>query len=210
MCHHTTAVRRDERIYWATKYPVREAAVHAFARKTLKALPKKSLKILDLGCGYGDDALFFARHGHAVVALDFSDASMKKLKERIGQLSIKPVRRDLSKRLPFKDCEFDVVYAHLSVHYFDDAVTQKIFDDVRRVLRKGGLFFVKCKSVDDPLYGKGKKVGPDTFRREHLRHFFSKEYMKEKLQVFEIVDLRRSSSTYDGVRSAFIEAIAQS
>ncbi|TSC58868.1 MAG: methyltransferase [Candidatus Peregrinibacteria bacterium Greene0416_19] len=203
---------RSERTYWSTKYPVRQGTVHPSARKAVRSFPRGRLKILDLGCGYGDDALFFARRGHEVWALDFSAASMRRLRQAIADHAlndIHPMTHDISRRLPFEHDSFDVVYAHLSLHYFDDRVTEHVFADIRRILRPGGLLFVKCKSVDDPLYGKGTCVGPDMFRHGHVRHFFSREYLAEKLRDFSIITLRRSSSMYDGKRSAFVEAVAR-
>jgi SAM-dependent methyltransferase len=110
--------------------------------------------------------------------------------------------------LPFADRSFDAVYAHLSVHYFDDAVTRSVFAEMRRVLRPGGFLFVKCKSVDDCLYGVGEQIGPDMFRSDHTRHFFSRDYLQSMLSEFDIVSLRKSSAAYHGKRSAFVQAVA--
>ena len=50
---------------------------------------------------------------------------------------------------------FAAVYAHLSVHYFDDEVTAFIFSEVHRVLRLNGYFALRVKSVENELYGQG-------------------------------------------------------
>ena len=68
---------------------------------------------------------------------------------------------------------------------------------------------MKCKSVDDPLYGQGEKVGGDMYVLEYERHFFSKEYMKEKLKDFIILELEETSDTYNERQSAFIEAVGR-
>ncbi len=113
------------------------------------------------------------------------------------------------RHINFKPESFDVIYAHLSLHYFDDRTTTTIFNKLFKVLRSGGYLFIKCKSVDDALYGKGREIENDMYVSDHIRHFFSKGYMEEKLTKFKIVKVRRTSSVYYDYKSGFIEAIAQ-
>lgn len=172
---------------------------------------KRGMRLLDLGCGYGEDSLYFARKGMRVTAMDFSKTGTRHLQKEAQRLDYDMDVRcnDLSKKLPFKNNSFDAVYAHLSLHYFDDHKTQKIFEEVKRILKPGGVFFVKCKSVDDPLFGKGKKVGVDMYHHDHARRFFRKEFMQSLLNDWTIVSVRRTSSTYVDYRSNFIEAVAR-
>jgi ubiquinone/menaquinone biosynthesis C-methylase UbiE len=206
-------VQEFQRRQWRDKWADRRGDVNAFAKKVFRMLPKKRpVTLLDLGCGNGVDSLFFASHGVSVTALDFSESGIDALRADIkksGLKQIKPVLHDLSKRLPFKSSAFDVIYAHLSVHYFDDAATRAIFAEMLRVLKPGGSLFVKCKSVDDALYGVGDKIGPDMYRKGHIRHFFSRDYMKGLLSDWKIVSVRRTSSTYHLYKSSFIEAVAK-
>ena len=75
-------------------------------------------------------------------------------------------------------------------------------------MKSGGIIFIKCKSVEDALYGQGEKVGEDMYKKGHLRHFFSENYMKEKLRDFKILNVRKTSSVYHQYKSNFIEAVA--
>lgn len=77
------------------------------------------------------------------------------------------------------------------------------------MLRKNGVLFVKCKSTDDPLFGIGKKIAENMYEHGHVRHFFSEEHMKQCLQHFVILDVRKTAAHYDGKQSAFIEAVAK-
>ena len=183
-----------------------------FARECYAQIRDKNFEtLLDLGCGDGRDAAYFARKGFKVTAVDFSESGIRHLKQRIkeGKLSnITPLLKDI-KKIKFKE-KFDVIYAHLSLQYFDDARTTQIFNELFKILKKDGLIFIKCKSIEDDRYGVGKKVGEDTYLKgDHLRHFFTKEYMKEKLEPFKILRLRKTSSVYHQYKSSFIEAIAR-
>ena len=108
----------------------------------------------------------------------------------------------------FQENLFDVIYAHLSLHYFDDEITLQIFNRLYYCLKPNGMIFVKCKSIEDPLFGKGKKLGENMYLEGHLRHFFDKEFMKMNLNKFKIIKIKKSSSKYHHCKSNFIEAIA--
>lgn len=197
---------------WKNKWRGRTEPVNAFAKTLVRRMGKgRGRKILDIGCGNGTDSLYFSRSGFAVTATDFSESGIETLRSSAvaNGLSVTSLLHDTAKKFPFPDATFNAVYAHLALHYFDDAVTRRVFADVQRLLKPNGYFFVKCKSVDDSFYGKGTKVGPDTYRSDHTRHFFSADYMREMLEGFHILSLRRSSSFFHGKRSAFIAAIAR-
>jgi len=49
--------------------------------EVLKLLPPtRRLKLLDIGCGEGKDAVFFARNGYDVTGIEISDAGLDKAK----------------------------------------------------------------------------------------------------------------------------------
>jgi len=167
-----------------------------FAIMILEWIKKlKGNKILELGCGEGRDSIFFAKNRYEIFSLDCSEKAIKSFKENMVKNNVQklvhPVIYDISKPLKFDDKTFDIVFAHLSLHYFDDKTTTSIFNEIYRVLKIGGLLFVKVKSIDDPLYGKGKKVDEDMFELGHTRHFFSKEYLINKARRFKILSLKQ-------------------
>jgi len=193
---------------WEKKWrDAKTMPVNAFAKKSYSFFKNKHNKLLDLGCGSGKDSIYFAKKGLDVTAVDFSKTGLDKISKNIDNLKI--VNQSLE-NLKFKPNSFDIIYAHLSLHYFDDRTTSKIFIKLHSILKKNGLIFIKCKSTDDILFGKGKKIEPNMYRRNnHIRHFFSKDYMQDKLSKYKILKIRKTSSTtYGGDKSSFIEAIA--
>lgn len=199
------------RAVWQKKWEGRQEPVNAFAKSLVRKLGEgRSRKILDVGCGSGVDSLYFARHGYAVTATDFSRSGIEILRRRADEdhLKIDASLHDTAKTFRFPDRSFDVIYAHLALHYFDDRTTRKVFAEMRRLLKPKGVFFVKCKSTKDCQYGTGEQVGPDMFRDGHVRHFFTPAYMKAMLEGFTVRSLRSSASAYHGKRSAFVAAVA--
>lgn len=191
-----------------------------FAITALEWIKKlKGNRILDLGCGEGKDSIFFAKNGYEVFSLDCSEKAIKSLEENVVRNNVQelvhPLLYDISKNLKFEDEIFDIVFAHLSLHYFDDKITNKIFAEIRRVLKVGGFLFVRVKSTEDPLYGKGKKIDEDMFELGHIRHFFSKDYLINKAKGFKILSIKQTKEKSDyalkavSKDSAFLELIGE-
>lgn len=193
---------KNAKAYWDknwTRWP-EDREPSSFARKALKLFTLKgALSVLDLGCGTGRDSLFFMENGLHVTAVDVSQAAL----DKIRRPNIRKICADLSD-LALEPDSFNAVYAHLSLHYFDDAATRRIIAGVYQALKPGGVFCLRCKSVKDPLYGRGARVGPDMFEEEHLRHFFSPEYMQDVLGVFDACAVTETEEDYYGP-CAFVE-----
>ena len=196
----------DAKQHWEATYGDRVMVSPLDFTKRVLAFAKPGDAILDVGCGDGRDAAFFAHSGLRVTAVDFSETAIERVKGTGLPIDARVME---TTAMDFPDACFDVVYAHLSLHYFDDATTAAIFENIRRMLKPGGHFFVRCKSTKDRFYGEGEKVGEHMFRMTHVRHFFTPEYMREKLGGFTVVELGESSASYDGGESRFVNAIAR-
>lgn len=181
--------------------------VNNFAKKSFSEIKKHNefKTLLDLGCGTGQDANYFANKGLHVTAVDFSASGIQLIPKHPN---LKIINQDIQ-NINFTNNSFDVIYSHLSLHYFDNQTTTQIFNKLHSILSPGGLIFIKCKSTDDKLYGIGEKLESDIFCiNDHVRHFFSKNYMKEKIAKFSLLKIRKTSSIYHGHKSSFIEVIA--
>lgn len=181
-----------------------------FADEVIKIMQPTS-KILELGCGAGNDSVVFVTGGHQVIATDFSDIAIRKNSERFKNISNLTFETlDVSHPFRFSDNEFDVVYARLSLHYFTDEITRKIFSEIHRVIKPNGYLCFICKSINDPLYGKGTEIEKDMFKFEgHTRHFFSEEYAKSLLgKSFKIEKMESGDDKFYGNDSAYVKVIA--
>jgi SAM-dependent methyltransferase len=205
---------QDQRILWDDKHTTGVHAVHsnsasAFAKRVLPELTQHTT-LLDLGCGVGSDARYFARHGIQVTATDFSEVVIAQNQTLPKTQNLEFAIIDITDVLPYADNSFDVVYAHLSLHYFSNQQTQSIFDEISRVLRPSGKLYFACKSIHDQKYGEGEEIGPDMFiRKGHVRHFFSLGYCRQLLDKdFTIELLEETGHEYDGELSSFTYCFA--
>lgn len=99
----------------------------------------KGKKILGLASGGGQQMPIFAALGAVCTVLDYSNGQIeteKTVAEREGY-SIEAIHGDMTKKLPFEDESFDIVFHPVSNCYIKDV--QHVFDEAYRVLKHGGL-----------------------------------------------------------------------
>lgn len=149
--------------YWAKLHALYSqtewASKPSLFAETVKEYVPSSGTLLDLGAGLGQDSAYFSDLGYKVTATDLNTGKLAILAG--GTFSVQAV--DLREVLPYGDTSFDVVYAHLSLHYFDQATTCQIFDEIHRVLKPGGVLAFFTNSTDDPEYNTGTRIEPDYF-----------------------------------------------
>lgn len=152
----------DQRAMWERKFGAGEHDEYRkqpsdFARVALGLIPAGST-VLELGCGVGVDADFFAQNGHEVTATDFSKVVIEQNKAKYNKPNLEFEALDLEAELPYEQGRFDVIFAQLSLHYWTPDITAEIFERMHRVLRAGGLLLFSCKGTDDYYYGDGQEV----------------------------------------------------
>lgn len=107
--------------------------------------------ILDIGCGTGENALFFAGEGHEVWGIDSSPLAIRKAEKKAGERGL-PVRflvmdaRD-TVRLGRK---FDTVTDSGFFHTLSDENRLLFADSLSAVLPHGGRYFMLCFSEQEP------------------------------------------------------------
>jgi SAM-dependent methyltransferase len=102
----------------------------------LKYLPAGA-RLLDLGCGGGQDAGDLGQRGYRVVGLDRTSALLSAARRR--HLSLPLVRADL-RQLPFQAMSFDGLWAAASLMHLPKQDVRRILTDLCGLVRPGGLF----------------------------------------------------------------------
>lgn len=169
-----------------------------FAEQAIRYFPDEG-KILELGAGQAQDGCFFAQHGYDVLSTDIEKTALElaKQKAKDRNVALKVVKVDLRNELPFDSEGFDVVYAHLSLHYFDHETTRRLLGEIRRVLKPGGILAFLTNSVNDPEYATGKAIEPDYFLIDETeKRYLSEATTRAFTHHFEIKILDELGETY--------------
>jgi SAM-dependent methyltransferase len=152
--------------------------------------------VLELGAGHGRDALFFAREGFALHALDFSATGLQQLREAARALGIDErvttTVHDVRKPLPLPDAWVDAVFAHMLLCMaLSTEQIHALVDEVRRVLRPGGVFVYTVRHTRDAHYGTGIAHGDDIYEHGGFAvHFFSRDLVDALAEGWTLIEVR--------------------
>lgn len=116
--------------------------------------PTTRLKLLDIGCGEGKDAVFFARNGYDVTAFDISDAGIEKTKRLADNAGVQVTvfKADI---LDFRlDTNFDILFSSGVLHYVKPQLREELFSNYKQFTNANGLHifnvFVNKPFIDPP------------------------------------------------------------
>jgi SAM-dependent methyltransferase len=144
-----------------------------------------SRKLLDLGCGTGNDVVRLATAGFSVTGLDFSNKAidLASAKEIPGA---EFVQADMTETLPFPQAYFDAVFSNVALHMFDDSTTARIVAEVRRILISGGTFIFHVNSHEDRELRSSRKRVVKVLARNLVQeedgqtmHYFSADELRD-------------------------------
>jgi ubiquinone/menaquinone biosynthesis C-methylase UbiE len=100
---------------------------------------RKSIKCLDLGCGWGNNLNFLKREGFDAYGIDFSERAVTYLKSLEFQVVCSNFEN-----IPFEDNSFDFVIDKSSIQHNSKQDITKIIREVYRVLRGGADSILSC------------------------------------------------------------------
>lgn len=145
-----------------------------FAQFVLDNYLSEGDSIIELGCGNGRDACFFARNKIGVIAVDQCDEEIEKLSrdnDDIRNLSFKS--GDFTNLDDYHE-KFDAVYSRFTLHSVGANDQQRTLEWAKRNLKTGGRLCIETRGMKNELYQQGTAVAgePDAFiLNEHYRRF---------------------------------------
>ena len=168
--------------YWAKRstsfQEQRRAELHSsladrWLKEIGKYLPKKKLKILDVGCGSGFFTILLAQQGHEVLGVDLTPDMIKRSKELAEEEGADCIFQVMdAENLTFADETFDVVISRNLTWTLPDA--NRAYREWLRVLKKGG-----CLLNFDANYGASDCADTSHLPQNHAHNKLGEELLQE-------------------------------
>lgn len=131
----------------------------------------KKGNFLDLGTGPGTQAIALAKRGFRVTGSDISKLAIEK-----ARLSTKNVNFEIDDILnsKFESESFDYILDRGCFHVLsiDDRATY--LSQIKRILKKNGIIFLKCMSKDEKNLPNDK--GPHKFVKNEIIQYFQNDF----------------------------------
>jgi len=152
-------------------------------------------KAIDLGCGAGNYAIYFAERGFEVTGVDFSPTAIKIARENAAEKGVKCnfFVADVVEELDKINQTWDFAYDWELLHHIFPEQRQKYVENVYRIVNPGGRYLSVCFSQEDTGFGgsgKFRKTSLGTvlyFSSENeLRELFKPYFQEIDLQTIEI------------------------
>ncbi len=133
---------RDAYTNWSTTYDSDRNLTRDLdaivTREILEPVPCQT--ILEMGCGTGKNTVFLASRAERVIALDFSEGMLAQARSKVTMQRVAFAIADFTAPLPLRADAVDLVTCNLVLEHI--ANLDAVFDQVQRVLKRGGHFLI--------------------------------------------------------------------
>jgi ubiquinone/menaquinone biosynthesis C-methylase UbiE len=169
---------------WETLYKNQDVESMPWYNESLDAdleLELDKIKInkdsfLDLGTGPGTQAIKLLERGFYVTASDLSPTSIHKATVRFNTRRINEVKFMVDDILNsnLNDNEFDFIFDRGCFHVLSPEKRSTYTTEVYRILKEGGILFLKCFSEKEPE----RDFGPYRFSSDMIKEIFENSGFK--------------------------------
>ena len=104
----------------------------------------------------------------------------------------------MRKTLPFENDKFDIVFTNLSIHYFSDIETKRLIEEIRRILKKDGLFIGSVNGI------QGYEKIKETAKVLDYHYYLNKG---KYIRLFDVQDVERYLSNFEILKVKELETI---
>ena len=182
--------RLNERIDWNTFYEERVMKAPFLVNNTL---PDKMItefvkahnisNAVEFGCGEGRNAIYLAKRGVDVVAIDSSEIAINNAKDKMEGLKNLKFLCSNFLAVDFEGRKFDLVIDSGMFHHLAPHRRLQYRDLLKEILKENGYFVLLCFSADedgaeelDDLEFYTKRNTGVSFSEQRLRDFFGSDF----------------------------------
>lgn len=118
---------------------------------------RKSIRVLEVGCGSGANLWMIAKEGFDTYGMDSSETGIALAHQHLGEKwdVTANLRQGSFTQLPYEDDYFDVVVDVVSLQHINLNDSRLALDEIARILKLGGAFFSYRLSDHSVMYENG-------------------------------------------------------
>lgn len=175
-----------------------------------------------LDCGAGGDCpplAIFSEYGYKTYGIEVSDSQIEKAKifSETHGLELNISKGDM-RELPFEDESISYIYSYNSIFHMTKKDIEKSVNEIKRVLKPGGLCCLNFLSLHDSWYGEGEELGKNEFlqieREEQVIHtYYDIDEAEKHFEDMKILfkENRILERVYEGekIKQGYIDYIVQ-
>jgi SAM-dependent methyltransferase len=141
------------------RYPHNTVVSHVI-RYASQSTDRKKVKVLDIGCGAGNNLVFIADAGLQACGIDGSPSAIAFAQRRLQELHLfADVRVGDFATLPWPDDCFDLVIDRCALSHSRRTTIELALDEVQRTLKPGGELYSEMWSANHFEMGFGVPLG---------------------------------------------------
>lgn len=190
--------------------------------KFLKYCSENNLEKVVLDCGAGGKyppLALFLEYGYKTLGIEISDSQIEKAKAFADEFNINlNINKGDIKQLPFDDESISYIYSYNTIFHMKKSDMTKGINEIKRVLKTGGICFINFLSVNDSDFGKGEKIGKNEFLQDEwndkvIHTFYETDEAEAHFEDMKILfkENRILERYYHGrkIREGFIDYIVE-
>jgi adenylylsulfate kinase len=129
--------------------------------------------VVEIGCGNGRDAFFFACT-NPVVAIDASPTAISNNEARARQLGLQHLTFNVGffgEFVPVLSEPATYVYSRFVLHAMDEVYEHSLIRAAYSIMKPKALFLAEFRTIHDPLANAGVRIGRNERVTDHYRRF---------------------------------------
>jgi len=175
------------------------------------SINRQNTKVLELGCGAGNNLWFFAEQGFDTYGIDGSKSACTIAREVCNSKNLKvTIQQAYFDKLPFENESIDIIVDRESTYCGKFEDIKKWWTEVNRVLKKGGIVIsfkfsddnpdlleikngaLKAKTIEANTY---ESIENGTFCNTGIAHFSTYSELFDIFSFCDIKFINKNSST---------------
>jgi len=165
--------------------------------------------VLDLGCGQGRDALYLAKKGFNVLAIDSSNIAIKQLLEKSEQEQLTNLTVECvdASNFSLQSNKYQIINLHNLLQFIGKDNSLKLINNIKDKLSPDGFVIIKAFTTNDPESLKNNPKTHTFFEPNELKKLFDGFKIKHYIEhtIKDIGHTNKPEPHYHGI----VELVAQ-